>query len=240
MVGPYLYLLLLAMAAAMPQARAECAAESGPRRNHLLELYTSQGCSSCPPADRYLSTLRGQAGVVPLAFHVDYWNHLGWRDPHSQPAFSQRQRDLARRSGSRVVYTPQFILDGGDWRPGREDPPWLRAPALAPTRIALSLALSRPDRLEVRGRLSGRSGQVWLALYEQGLETTVPRGENAGRRLRHDFVVRGLAGPLTVGADGFRHAFPLAAEWRGPALGVAAFAVTGDEILQAMSLPSCP
>lgn len=231
--------LVLVVLLASPPVLAACTAESGPKRNHLLELYTSEGCNSCPPADRYLSALKGQGGVVPLAFHVDYWNHLGWRDPFSQAAFSQRQRDQARTAGSRMIYTPQFILDGHDWRWGRGDPPWRETAANAPTRIALSLDLDATGRLAVRGRFSGRPGQVWLALYENGLETAVPAGENAGRRLRHDFVVRGLAGPLTAAGETFAHAFPLAADWRRSGLGVAAFVVDGDQILQAVSLPWC-
>ena len=88
---------------------ATCNAVSGASRNSLLELYTSEGCSSCPPADRWLSHLPGDAGVVPLAFHVDYWDRLGWRDPFAQAAFSQRQR--ARNSGAGWIYTPQVMLD---------------------------------------------------------------------------------------------------------------------------------
>lgn len=233
------HFLALAALTAGPAVQAACTAESGPQRNRLLELYTSEGCSSCPPADRYLSGLMDQAGVVPLAFHVDYWNHLGWRDPFSQAAFSQRQRDYARSSGSRVIYTPQFILDGKDWRRERGDPPWREGAAHAPTRIALSLDWLDGQRLEVRGTLSGRTGRVWLALYENGLETAVPAGENAGRRLRHDFVVRSLAGPLEVRGQSFGQVFPTEAGWNRRGLGVAAFAAGEGEVLQAVSRTVC-
>src|SRR3569832_1871687 len=107
--------LLFCCVLAIPVAdAATCNAVSGASRNSLLELYTSEGCSSCPPADRWLSHLPDDAGVVPLAFHVDYWDRLGWRDPFAQAAFSQRQR--ARNNGTGWVYTPQVMLDGKDYR----------------------------------------------------------------------------------------------------------------------------
>lgn len=108
-------------------AAATCSATSGATRNRLIELYTSEGCSSCPPADRWLSQLPRDFGVVPLAFHVDYWDRLGWKDRFAQAAFSQRQRD--RNRGFGWVYTPQLMLDGEDFRswhrglPARSNPP---------------------------------------------------------------------------------------------------------------------
>lgn len=109
--------ILLACALFAPAAHAAtCSAASGPSRARLLELYTSEGCSSCPPAERWLSQLPPDSGVVPLAFHVDYWDRLGWRDPFAQAAFSRRQR--ARNSKLGWVYTPQVMLDGDDLRSG--------------------------------------------------------------------------------------------------------------------------
>ena len=94
---PFAFWLALGLAAgALPAQGAECSAKSGPQRAVLLELYTSEGCSSCPPADRWLSRINKVKNVVPLAWHVDYWDYLGWRDRYAQPAFSERQREMAR------------------------------------------------------------------------------------------------------------------------------------------------
>jgi hypothetical protein len=113
--------LILACALALPSAHAAtCTATSGPARASLLELYTSEGCSSCPPADRWLSQMPPRRDVVPLAFHVDYWDRLGWKDRFAQAAFSQRQR--ARNRGAGWVYTPQVMLDGAERRSGPNAP----------------------------------------------------------------------------------------------------------------------
>ncbi|MGH8632371.1 MAG: DUF1223 domain-containing protein, partial [Burkholderiales bacterium] len=117
--------LMLTLATAA-QAAPTCEATSASRRVALLELYTSEGCSSCPPADRFMRSLEARGfdsgKVVALAFHVDYWDSLGWRDRFAQPGFSLRQRSAADRAGARFVYTPQFLLDGRDLARG-----WLSA-----------------------------------------------------------------------------------------------------------------
>src|SRR5689334_12001294 len=98
----------------------ECSAQSGPQAVPLLELYTSEGCSSCPPADKWLSSIAaagyGTDKVVPLAFHVDYWDYIGWKDRFARPDFSDRQRWVAAIGRSDFVYTPQVILNGIDFR----------------------------------------------------------------------------------------------------------------------------
>jgi len=117
--------------------------QSGPARASLLELYTSEGCSSCPPAEAWLSRLRDDARlwkeIVPVAFHVDYWDNLGWKDRFASAAFTARQRDYAARWNSGSVYTPGFVLDGQEWRgwftgrgaavPGHRPAGWLRSPS---------------------------------------------------------------------------------------------------------------
>lgn len=235
-------LAILSLAVLSPSAWPACSADSGDRPRHLLALYTSEGCSSCPPADRFLSGLGQEAGVVPLAFHVDYWNHLGWPDRFARPEYSQRQRAGAGVNGSRFVYTPQFVLDGRDWRPGRTAPPWRDAPAGPAGRLSLRLDAADPGRLAVSGRWRGGLGQVYLALYENNLESVVRAGENAGRRLRHDFVVRRLTGPLPLDAGAFRHDFALAPDWKRGDLGVAAFveATPAGSVVQALRLAICP
>ena len=105
-----------AAAAATPAGSVECSARSGAATPRVVELYTSEGCDSCPPADRWLSGLRGRDDVIALAFHVDYWDRLGWVDRFGSPAHTERQQRLSRAMGSRFVYTPQVLLDGDDVR----------------------------------------------------------------------------------------------------------------------------
>lgn len=231
------FILPLLLAASSQAAWPACSADSGGRRLHLLELYTSEGCSSCPPADRYLSGLRNEANVVPLAFHVDYWNHLGWPDRFAKPEYSRRQRDGAAANDSRFVYTPQFVLDGRDWRRGGSNPPW-RTEARG-QRLNLDLTW-RKGRLGAQGTWAGAAGQAYLALYENALESAVAAGENQGRKLRHDFVVRQLAGPLAIAAGRFQTEFVVDPAWQRPNLGVAAFVVAPDGVAQALRLSACP
>ena len=240
-------------------AAAECVAKSGSQRVALLELYTSEGCSSCPPADRWLAEL-GPAGlaptrVAPLALHVDYWNYIGWTDPFSQARFTERQQAYSARGGTRTVYTPQFVLDGREYRG------WFRGENFArqvenastqPAAAAIALRLARVDQstLEVTGEVSvtettarERIG-VYLALYENNLVNDVRAGENRGQRLRHDYVVRRLEGPLALPADGrltLRQRFALAPDWKRPDLGITAFVQdrANGEILQTVMLSPC-
>src|SRR5512134_1318682 len=113
-------LLVLALALAMPAQAAPCRAHSSATTTALVELYTSEGCDSCPPADRWLSSLgsRGHAPdrVVPVALHVDYWDYIGWKDPYAKALFSSRQRRLAQVMRAKIVYTPQVLLQGEDFR----------------------------------------------------------------------------------------------------------------------------
>ena len=174
-------------------AAAACAARSGPTVPTVVELYTSEGCSSCPPAERWLGALNGRDGVVALAFHVDYWDYLGWKDRFAQALFTQRQNASQRTSGARFAYTPQVILDS------RDAPAWSTLPATAlqsraPATVALALA--RDDgglSLTVTpgpGAPAALSGYV--AVVDDGLRTQVGAGENRGATLRQDAVVREL------------------------------------------------
>ena len=220
---------LLACALITPTSHAApCTAISGPTRASLLELYTSEGCSSCPPADRWLAQLPANNSVVPLAFHVDYWDRLGWKDPYGQVAFSQRQR--SRNRGLGWVYTPQVMLDGQDLRDWQRGQP---KPIAVPARMALELALTQAaQHLEVTVTprflaSEARAGaQLYLALTESRLESQVTAGENARRTLRHDHVVRELVGPLPASAQRYR--FALAPEWKRGDLAVTAFVLDAD------------
>ncbi len=235
-----LFPILLATLVAEPVAAA-CSADSGTQRQHLLELYTSEGCSSCPPADRYLSQLKGEAGVWPLAFHVDYWDHLGWPDRFAQPTFSDRQRSASRQNGSRFVYTPQFVLDGRDWRKGWGKPPWRTSGRVTADRLTLRLEQGETSTLTAHGTWAGRTGQIFLAISENNLHSQVATGENAGRRLNHDFVVRQLHGPLSPLNGHFSHTIQLRPGWKRHDLVLTAFAVQPDDgkVLQAVGTPLC-
>jgi hypothetical protein len=238
-------------AALVPATAAPgCVARSGEHRAVLLELYTSEGCDSCPPADHRLSQWKTQAGLaghlVPLAFHVDYWDRLGWTDRFASPQYTQRQYAMAGLARSRSVYTPQFLRNGRDWRSGG-GPLDGAAELPAGAAIALELDAARGGQLEVSGTVIATKpgSEVWLALYENNLESQVRAGENRGKTLRHDYVVRRLIGPLAPGEAGrlsLRQQIALDAGWKRADLGVAAFVQdkASGEILQALQRHSCP
>lgn len=230
-------------------ADMQCSASSAAHRTALLELYTSEGCSSCPPADQWLASLPGQGlapgKVVPLAFHVDYWDKLGWIDPFAQAAFTQRQRERNGRLG--WVYTPQFMLDGEDFRPNNRKLQTLLGRSPATATLKLTLDMSDPRRwltqLTADVPAPTEAHQVYVALYENNLVSHIQAGENARRSLRHDFVVRQLAGPFALNARGqLQHklTFMLKPDWKPHDMGLAAFIQRADgRALQALALPAC-
>lgn len=188
-------------------------AEEPARGFAVIELFTSEGCSSCPPADRLLERLDAWAAqndqpVFALSFHVDYWNRLGWTDPYSSPDFTQRQRIYAAAAGARSVYTPQMIVNGSDGFVGSDA-------KLATQAVADALAVPQQADLEI-ARLPGGPETVQFEYRSRGLADAtlsialvqaagtqdVPRGENTGRRLRHINIVRSFrtAEPAASGA----------------------------------------
>jgi len=236
-----------------------CHAASPPHSVALLELYTSEGCSSCPPADARLRELPAKGldhtKVIPLSLHVDYWNALGWPDPYSDAVYTERQRQLVRINGLRTLYTPQFVLNGEDFRPWsfwdrlqKRVAEINRLPAQADIRLAASLA--KTNRLRVSGVAHARNPsarvriRAYLALYENKLTSEVTAGENATHVLNHDYVVRTLIGPLAFNAQGeadLSRTLRLQSGWKPEHSGVAAFVQQLDtgEILQALALPLC-
>lgn len=237
-------------------ATAACEAKSGSVTVPLLELYTSEGCDSCPPADRWLADLPskgfGLNRVVLLAFHVDYWNDLGWVDPYAQSLFTQRQRDFARRTHSPTVYTPEFVLNGREYRRWSKNnfANELARLGRAAPRADIVLKLNRAgSTLDVSGEATLRdtnaAAAMYLALYENGLQTRVLAGENRGRELSHQFMVRRLIGPIAFDSTGkarARESIRAPADWRAAKLGVAAFVqeANGTAILQALAVGACP
>lgn len=186
--------LLPALAAAAPPPT--CSAQAG-ELTTVVELYTSEGCSSCPPADRWLSTLKTRPDVIALAFHVNYWDRLGWPDRFASAGTTDRQRAVMAASGSPYVYTPQVIVNGADWRGWPRLPAAGTAATTASTAMtttaspAPTLSLSRSGKqvsAEI-GAAAGRLGGYW-ALVEDGHTSNVRAGENRGETLRHDHVVR--------------------------------------------------
>jgi hypothetical protein len=159
----------------------------------VVELYTSEGCSSCPPADRWLSTLKGRSDVLPLAFHVDYWDRLGWVDRYASREATSRQYELARLAGNSGVYTPQVVAAGRDWRV------WPKLPDAKPS-AAPVLKLEREGervQLTVEPDAANRRLAGYWAVTEDDHQSRVSAGENAGETLRHDHVVR-LYKPLAA------------------------------------------
>jgi len=184
-------------------ARAETVADSGGGRVALIELYSSEGCSSCPPAERWLGGLKDQPGLwrdfVPVAFPVDYWDGLGWKDPFATPANTARQRRYAAEWKTETTYTPEFVLDGAEWRGGSvpaasgNSPGRLRVEALGEGRFRLEFSPRDPS-------FSG--GEAHLALLGFDRVSQVQAGENAGRRLAHDFVALATGQGDLAPADG--------------------------------------
>ena len=244
--------LVLSLAAVTGQA-AKCVSESGPGTAALVELYTSEGCSSCPPAERWLGTLPERypaSRVVPLALHVDYWDYIGWKDPYAKREFSLRQRKLSQLQRLALVYTPQVVLQGRDFRRwGTEafDEAVERINA-QPARARLKLRILGSDAkaLEVEASVEllrpARDSVLYVAAYQSKLQSNVAAGENRGRILTHDHVVLEWLGPLEVESRRVeRRSLPLLPGAPTANSGAAAFVQdrrTG-EVLQAVLRSSC-
>lgn len=181
--------------------------QSTTEQTALLELYTSEGCSSCPPAEAWLSGLKDSPGLwkdfVPVAFHVDYWDYLGWRDPWAQRGFSDRQRAYAESWHNENIYTPGFVLNGKEWTDwsGRKD---TLKPSGAKAGV-LTVTSSDTNHWQVNFAPVNTEGQhyeVHAALLAGGLSSDAKAGENRGRRLKHDFVVLTLVNAPLVRSGG--------------------------------------
>ena len=198
---------VLGMSAVAHAATETCTTTSKATVPTVIELYTSEGCNSCPPADQWLSqTVAKTRGVkdnnvIPLAFHVDYWDYIGWRDAFAQPSFSQRQSTLARSGGASGVYTPQVFVNGKD------DRSWTHGGGLAsatPASVKFNVTSQwQSDAVVLSGKFADTNAAIRLryAVTENGLTTAVKAGENKGETLRHDAVVR-AHGTLTTDATG--------------------------------------
>ncbi len=232
--------VIAGMFAVIPLAHADCSTSSGATRAHLIELYTSEGCSSCPPADHWLNALSPDATRVPLAFHVDYWDSPGWTDRFANPRFTQRQKALAEQSGNTIVYTPEVAFDGREWQSWSAGVPPVRTvintPALelhvdagSPLHVTLGVHLAATD--------AAATYVAYFAISEDKLSSAVRGGENSGVQLRHEHVVRVLAGPLELAQADATIVLP--GDLRRENAGVVAFVqrVDDGEIANALQLP---
>ena len=179
--------LLASLATVAMAATPACEARSGERLTPVIELYTSEGCSSCPPADQWLSTLKGKP-VVAQAFHVGYWDYIGWVDRFANAAHTQRQREVAQTNHLSSIYTPQLVRNGQDWRD------WHRSLTESTLPARASIAVQRAADGSVTAQVAPAAGVAhWSAYWtvtEDGHSSKVKAGENSGELLQHDFVVR--------------------------------------------------
>jgi len=184
-------LILAVLLLPLPSMAAELHFASGDRQTVMIELYTSEGCSSCPPAEAYLNDYRDKSGLwkryVPMAFHVDYWDDLGWKDRFSRREYSERQRRYAAVQHARTIYTPAFFVNGRRWRPDSDD----ESEASTRTVGNLAVTLNGNDVTAVFEPKGSDPGPLTLhvAVLGMDLSTQIRAGENAGRRLDHEFVV---------------------------------------------------
>jgi hypothetical protein len=245
---------LFPLCAAFDAGAATCTASSGPKILPVVELFTSEGCDSCPPADKWFSTLKPESGVLPLAFHVDYWDYIGWKDPFGKAAFGERQRDGVRRQGGRVAYTPQVVFDGKDLRS------WFRTAAMD-SGLAEARKREPRARIELAAMSNGRSlslsvkgdvlsvadranAMLFVAITENNLTSRVSAGENRGVTLQHDHVVRELLGPFEADAQGrfaVQQSVPIGEKWKTKDLSLSAFVqdTKTGATLQAVVLGAC-
>ncbi len=245
-------LMLLIAVQASSRAAEQCSKSSPAYKVALLELYSSQGCSSCPPADEFVRQLYQSTGlnsdqVIALALHVDYWDYIGWKDPYAKAAHAERQRFLSAVAGSHTIYTPEFFLNGREYRPSHADVRQsVKSTNLQAALANIHIDLGRIDHYQLPLRIKANASQpalLFIALVESGLSNRVSAGENSGVLLRHDSVVRFWSAPVELAADSsistnLKLSVPEVAVPKN--LSVVAFVQNQQgQILQALSLPVC-
>jgi len=249
---------LMALVSNANAVAGSCHAVSPPHTVALIELYTSQGCSSCPPADEWLSRLpTGESPLraVPLALHVGYWDYIGWKDPFARHEFNDRQRSLAGHGGGSTVYTPEVFVGGSelaDWghsdrftaaltavnaRPARADID-LQAHWIGPAAAAGKEPPAQRLAVQVRwsAEASARKPQLLLAFKRSGYMTDVRAGENSGTRLRNDHVVRVWDGPFSPQREPLTTEIPVPPDAGDAVLVAIAQDAASGAVLQALEL----
>lgn len=237
---------------------SEKTVKSPEHRVALFELYTSEGCSSCPPADHFLTKLKKQGvsdeEIIPLAFHVTYWDYIGWKDRFAKKQFDSRQRNLAHKKRKSTVYTPQFIFSGKDFRLHARFNSVVSKFVEQKAQVNLVLTVKKPAnksmnkqvdelRIHLTSDISAdevENMDIYIAVVENNLSSDVRDGENEGRKLQHDYVVRQLSVLYSQKKSQKHlekeHVITLNPEWKKQDLSIVAFAensLTG-EILQAV------
>jgi hypothetical protein len=233
---------------------AACDVKSGPKTTALVELYTSEGCSSCPPADKRLSQLPSHdyslEQVVPISLHVDYWDYIGWKEPFAQPQFSERQNWLVHANGHKTSFTPHFFVSGTEIRDWHGDlGADLKRVTAEPARanIRIHAEPSGSGALSVVASATAPASQDQLALFvaitEDKLKSSVSAGENRGVTLSHDHVVREWVGPIALngGHVDFKQAVTARPNWNSAQLGVVGFVqdLRTGQVLQAVGASQC-
>ena len=221
---------------------------SGDRQTAVVELYTSEGCSSCPPADRWLSRLietpKEEIDVLALAFHVDYWDYLGWKDRFSSAAYTRRQRHLGANNLQRTIYTPEFFVNGMEARGAGNILKKIQQSNQQQAALELQLTVSRDNTelvLELHSSADrDTTGQIHhrYLVYENDLSTDVKRGENSGETLQHQQVVRYMSRAQNLRLNN-RHRIAIEPDWNPRNIGVAVLVTSpGDrKYLQALHTP---
>jgi hypothetical protein len=247
---------------------ATCSKKSPAHTVALLELYTSEGCSSCPPADKFFSGMHvGGAGsaapatlsgltldqMVPLSLHVDYWDYIGWKDSFARHTFTERQHLLSAYAGSHTIYTPEVFVAGKELRDWYgELPATIKRVNARPAQANIDIRLGKLNggRVPVEVRADAAQGsKLFVALYQNDLVTEVKSGENRGVTLKHDYVVRDWVGPIPLvsetkgrrdGRATLSKTFLMSTMTGARNLGVAAFVQSDSgDVLQALALPVC-
>lgn len=222
----------------------------------VLELYTSEGCSSCPPADRFLSQLKDSGisskQLIPMAFHVTYWDYIGWNDRFAKEQFDLRQRELAQKNNLTTIYTPQFLLSGDDYRRyssfNSDINKLVKQKSLVDLKLSSYLEKQESDEklhLEATADISKsqlNAASLYFVVLEHNLTSRVEDGENEGENLHHDYVVREMHGPYFQKNDDklqpLEQKISIKPEWKKQDISVVLFAEnpkTG-EVLQAVRL----
>jgi hypothetical protein len=242
-------ILLIACLIASPTFAGEkITATSNGKQTAVVELYTSEGCSSCPSADRWLAALievpKDDLDVLALAFHVDYWDYLGWKDRFGSPKHTKRQRQLGANNRQRSIYTPEFFVDGMEARGTKKVLQKIRSANNQQARIQLKLVISKTSealQLELQStspEAANKSLHHRFFVYENELMSDVKRGENSGERLFHQQVVRYMSPALNL-KDFNQHSISIEPEWRLDNIGVAALVTApgNEDYLQVVHSP---
>ena len=244
-----LALALLAATSQVVAQTSQCAASSGANVTPVIDLYTSEGCSSCPPADKWASKFKDKSAageVVVQAFHVGYWDYIGWVDRFAAPSYTQRQREVASKNNLRGIYTPQVVFNGKDWPEWYATTPKIPGQEVAKASVALKQV--GVDQFEANvtplPQMQGTNWSAYWTVTEHGHNSKVLSGENAGEFLKHDFVVRQLvlAGQYEAGKGAAGTPYKLTLRSIAPTRGHArqvnlvVFDTSSGKTLQAVSL----